>query len=277
MTCSATAAAIADRTLDATHLQRSQLLASVPGVVHGITRRVVGVGLADGNVGYSAPRDREDAWSMRRQWLAAAGLEAAQIVVGSQVHGRGVMVIRAEDAGHGAAPESRPVGVADGLVSSERGVVLMTLHADCMPIMLCDPIQRVVATIHAGWRGTVADVAGATIQTMHDQFGSEPADILAYLGPAIGACCYVVGHDVFGAWGECAGDTAPGAIMAAGDRWTFDLATANRLLLLRAGLRSEQIEESSICTRCGGDEWFSHRGQGPATGRYGAFIALTES
>lgn len=264
-----------DTRLDPSSLHRSNLLSSVPWIVHGITRRVPGLGRADGNIGYTAPRDREDAWEMRRLWLSAAGLDARTIAVGSQVHGAGVAVVTAGDAGRGAEPGSRSVGPADALITAEPGVVPTTLHADCMAILLCDPVRRVVATIHAGWRGTVADIAGETVRTMADRFGTIPGDLLGYLGPAIGACCYEVGDDVRDAW-EAAGRDVRPYFRPSGERWLFDLAAANRWLLERAGVPAGQIEESGICTRCNGGEWFSHRGQGPETGRFGAFIALCE-
>lgn len=257
------------------HIHRDPRLSAIPGVVHGITRRVAGAGVADGNVGYSAPRDRADAWRMRQAWMLAAGLEAERIVVAYQVHEDGVAVVGRSDAGRGADPETRPIGQADSLVSTEAGVVLMTLHADCMPILLCDPVRRVVATVHAGWRGTVADVAGATVRTMVDDCGARGDQILAYLGPAIGGCCYEVGVDVRDAWSGASGDAD--ALTEAGERWRFDLVLANRSLLERTGVISSNIADSGICTRCNGDEWFSHRGQGPATGRYAAFITLTSS
>lgn len=150
----------------------------------------------------------------------------------------------------------------------------MTLHADCMPVLLCDPVRRVVATVHAGWRGTVLDVAGATVRSMTAAFGTDPSDVVVYLGPAIGTCCYEVGDEVVSAWENVdpTGDSA--AMTVLNDRWRFDLARANGYLLERAGLRSGQIDQSGICTKCDGDNWFSHRGQGAATGRFGAFIAL---
>ncbi len=260
-------------TITRDHIHLSQLLSSQPGLIHGITRRVKGAGKADGNVGYSAPRDREDAWIMRQQWMASAELEASSIVVAYQTHGADAIVVAESDAGRGADPESKPVGHADALIVHEPGVVAMTLHADCMPVLLHDPVNRVAATIHAGWRGTVADVVGATVRAMTAQFNSEPATILAYLGPAIGGCCYEVGEDVEAEWSTHG--LAVG-LVTSGDRWRFDLAVANRELLLRAGLQESAIEESRICTRCSGEEWFSHRGQGANTGRYGSFVALTE-
>lgn len=265
----------AESAISAAHLHRSALLDRVPGVVHGVTKRVPGAGLADGNVGYSTPRDRADAWAMRQQWLSAAGLEAAAIAVAYQAHGREVAIVTASDAGRGADPESRPVGLADALVTAQPGVVLMTLHADCMPILLCDPVRRVVATVHAGWRGTTLDVAGATVQTMVDRFGCDPQDLIAHLGPAIGGCCYEVGADVAAAWLTLEPDDDE-ALLASGDRWLFDLSVANRRRLERNGIAGSRIEASGICTKCDGEEWFSHRSQGPHTGRYASFIAVTE-
>ncbi|MCC6790916.1 MAG: peptidoglycan editing factor PgeF, partial [Thermomicrobiales bacterium] len=231
-------------------------------------------GLADGNVGFSAPRDRDDAWAMRRAWMTAAGLDPEALAVGSQRHGSGVAVVGRDQAGLGARPDSASVGIADGLVTNEPGVVLMTLHADCMPLMLADPVRRVVATVHAGWRGTVADIAGETVRTMRETYGSDPRDLVAYLGPAIGVCCYEVGDDVHAAWSDRAGSLSDEAVPPSGEKWRFDLERANRQLLQRAGLIEEHIERSGICTKCRGDEWFSHRGQGAATGRYAAFIAV---
>jgi YfiH family protein len=255
-------------------IHRSKLLSDQGWLVHGITRRVPGAGVADGNVGYSAPRDRNDAWNMRRQWMIAAGLNAAQIAVAYQTHGNEVRVVNCDDAGRGADPESRSVGHADALIVSEAGVVALTLHADCMPIILCDPVRRIAATIHAGWRGTVADVSGATVETMTTCFGVSPLDIVAYLGPAIGGCCYEVGSDVADAWVTAVETIGHSALSVFGQRWRFDLQVANRHLLRRAGVRDDHIEQSDLCTKCNCGEWFSHRGQGAETGRYGSFISI---
>ena len=259
---------------------RSAVLSAVPGVIHGITRRVPGLGTADGNVGYSAPRDTADGWQMRQVWLGSVGLDPESIVVAHQVHGAGVAIVSASDAGKGARPGSRSIGQADALITDAPGVAIMTLHADCMAIQLCDPARRVVATIHAGWRGTVAGVTTETIRMMTAQSGTNPANVLAFLGPAIGPCCYEVGADVVTSWQATAVDASGISIRASGDRadrWMFDLETANRLQLAAAGVSETNIESSGICTRCRGDEWFSHRGQGALTGRYGSFVALSGS
>ncbi len=247
---------------------QSQLLLEIPNLVHGVTRRVEGLGKAHGNLGYSAPRDRDDAREMRGRWSRALGLDPNQLVGIHQVHGADAHVVRSEET----RPETTPR--ADALITAERGVALLTLHADCMPIVLCDPESPVIASLHAGWRGTTLDIAGESVARMVEEFGARPERMTAFLGPAIGGCCYEVGADVLDAWQALQGSENSGAIRPNGDRWLFDLEIANRWLLRRAGVPEMRIESSGICTKCGGAEWFSHRGQGPLTGRYGSIVAL---
>jgi YfiH family protein len=259
-------------------LWQSDLLAALPGVTHGVTTRVPGMGLADGNVGYSPPRDRADAWAMRQRWCAAAALRADHLVPLHQMHSARVHVVQARHAGQGARPGARLIGRGDALVTGDPGPVLMTLHADCQPLIFVDPARSgrgpVVAVAHAGWRGAVAGIVPATLEVMSSAFGSRVCDIHVALGPAIGACCYEVGEEVAGAWRGRAGTEAGGALSQCGDRYHFSVTAANAILLERAGVQPGRIETRAICTRCGADRWFSHRGQGPQTGRFGAMIAI---
>lgn len=255
---------------------RSNLLSQVPWVRHGLTYRVEGMGKADGNIGLGSPRDQEDAWEMRKLWCAGIEVDAEDIVTMGQLHGNDVIRVEAADAGKGARDRSTHVGLADALITNVAGPVLMTLHADCQPILLVDPVQRAVAAVHAGWRGTVADVGGNTVATMQREYGSNPADLLAYLGPAIGPQANEVGDEVIEAWLDQAGPMAEAnsAVLKPGPKHHFDVPTANRLLLLRAGLLDANIETSLICTKSNTDSWFSHRGHGPNAGREGALIAI---
>lgn len=255
----------------------SPLLASFKGAIHGITRRRPGLGAADGNLSYSGSRDAEAAWRMRQLWSAAIGVDPDRLVTAGQVHGNGVLRISADQAGIGAGPGSGLVGIADALITNQPGVVLLSMHADCLPILVIDPISPAVGVVHAGWRGTVANVVGATMAALTEEFGTDPNQVLAFLGPAIAPECYEVGDEVAAAWIGLVGDEhGQIASQPHGARWQFDLAGANAFLLRAAGVRFGQIERSGICTRCGGDDWFSHRGQGPLTGRFGAMIALAE-
>jgi YfiH family protein len=257
---------------------QSELLSSIPGVAHGITRRVESLGRAEGNVGFSAPRDREDAWAMRQHWCAALSLAPEHLVTLGQVHGRDIRIATRAHAGHGARPGSIQIGLGDALVTNQSGPVLMTLHADCQPVLVVDPGARrrgpAVGVAHAGWRGTVADIVGATLSVMAAAFGTQARDVRVVLGPAIGRCCYDVGEDVVDGWHQTAGADADEALESCGDRHRFSLTAANRLLLDRVGVRAANVETSAICTKCDGDHWFSHRGQGAQTGRFGAMITI---
>lgn len=260
-------------------LAHSELLGRVPGVVHGVTGRVPGLGTADGNVGYSSPRDPDDAWAMRRLWCHAVGLDANRLATVGQVHGVEVIRAGASDAGRGARPGSGRVGLGDALITDQPGVAVMTLHADCLPVLLVDPDRPAVAAVNAGWRGTVADVVGTTVRAMRDAFGSHPEGLLAFLGPSIASCCYEVGPEVIGLWadrGLVAGQDPRIAIRATETGTAFDLKAANSLLLRDAGVTENHIDVHPDCTRCQSDRWFSHRGQGAGTGRFGAMIAITE-
>jgi copper oxidase (laccase) domain-containing protein len=130
---------------------------------------------------------------------------------------------------------------------------------------------------HAGWRGTVADVAGQTIATMQAAFGSRPENVHVALGPAIGPCCYEVGPEVAAAWEATAGVDAAVALRIRDDSLYFSVRDANAYLLQRAGLLLSHLELSAVCTKCQGEQWFSHRAQGPLTGRFGAMIAIEGS
>lgn len=256
---------------------QSDLLLNFDGIAHGLTYRVAELGLADGNVGYGSPRDKADAWKMRQIWCRGIDVDPARIVTMGQLHGNDVIQVNANDGGRGATPESTHLGFADALITDAPEVVLTTLHADCLSILMIDPERPAVAAVHAGWRGTVADVAGSAIRAMQDAFETEPANIRAFLGPAIGVCCNEVGDEVIASWREQAGDLgtlAELAIERRRPRDHFDVPRANTLLLQRAGVLPAHIDVSLICTKDSRDSWFSHRGHGPGAGREAAMIAI---
>jgi YfiH family protein len=146
----------------------------------------------------------------------------------------------------------------------------MLRFADCTPVLLVDPKQRAVAAVHAGWRGSAVRAAGAAVEALQERFGSQPWDIIAGIGPAIGPCCYTIGQDVVDAFAD-----RPGLLAQAEGQVKLDLWEANRQALVEAGVDAEHIEVASICTQCHSDRFFSHRANGgePA-GRFAAVIRL---
>lgn len=253
---------------------RSALLDGLDWLTWGLTGRRAGLGAADGNIGYSGDRDRADAWAMRQHWLGLAGLAAGDLVITGQVHGTAVLRVHASHTGAGARPGAAIAGIADAQMTDEPGPILFSAHADCLPIVLADPARRAVAVVHAGWRGTVAGVAPTVVAAMTAAYGSRPGDLLAFLGPAISGPNYEVGPEVVAAWRRTAAPASAATWPSGGDRWRFDAATANAELLLRAGLTAHHIEQSRICTFANQEHWFSHRAQGPATGRFAVFATI---
>ena len=155
----------------------------------------------------------------------------------------------------------------DALIAAHPGKLLCIRTADCIPILIADPRSHAVAAIHAGWRGTVADVGGATILAMRRLFGAIPQDLLAAIGPGIGPCCFEVGPEVSAQFREIFPERNDLGIHA-----SVDLSEANRRKLIGAGLDPENIVSDTRCTRCDGAFFHSWRRDGAAAGRMTAAI-----
>jgi YfiH family protein len=151
------------------------------------------------------------------------------------------------------------VGEADALVTAERGITVSIRTADCLPILIADRHRGAVAAVHAGWRGTVAGIAGAAVEKLGRDYGSRPEDLVAAIGPGIGECCYEVGEEVARLLGE---DRAGRA----------NLAEHNRRQLERAGIISACIDVVSPCTFCEAERFWSYRREGQRAGRMISFI-----
>jgi YfiH family protein len=250
-----------------------RLLADLPWLRHGITTRD-GPGLA-GNLSFSRGPDEAAVIAARARWSARIGVIATDLVLVRQVHGTAVDHVLGAARGRGALAGAA-LPEADAMVTAAPGVPLLAVVADCVPIMLVDPIRRVVAVAHAGWRGTVAGIAESVVAALRDRHGSRPSDLLAGIGPSIGPCCYTVGLDVAQAavarYGAGVLRTGPTA-----DNPVLDLWEANRLALVRSGVAARHIEVAGLCTRCHNALFFSHRAEGPTRGLFGAIVALSVS
>jgi polyphenol oxidase len=163
-----------------------------------------------------------------------------------------------------AGGRSGNLGQGDALLDNTSGAALAVKTADCVPILLADERLRAVAAVHAGWRGTVAGIAQRAVESMRDRFGTDPADLSAALGPAIGECCYEVGPEVAAHFGRQ-------------ERARIDLVEANRRQLVAAGLAERRIHAACLCTMCRGDEFHSYRRDGQAAGRMYSFIGILAS
>jgi len=246
-------------------------LLAYPELAHGIFTRRGGQSQppwASLNTGHTVGDDPDTVEVNHRLICEALGFTTADLVSPHQVHGANVVAVGAQDRG-------QVIEGTDALISDEPGVLLMLRFADCTPVWMVDPVHRAIGLAHAGWRGTAAGTVRETVQAMTSAFGTQPGDVVAGIGPAIGPCCYEVGKDVAQAISEAFPESASRLLEARGqDRWHLDLWAANHEHLLRAGVT--QVEVAGICTACHMDEWYSHRAEQGRTGRIGALLGLRE-
>jgi polyphenol oxidase len=220
---------------------------------------------------------RDGARSPGWQTLAASvGVELPALVRVSQVHGRAVhgawVRDRLQSGDTGLEEERWPE--ADAVVSDDPARAIVVQTADCVPILLADPVTGTVGAVHAGWRGTAARAVCAAVDALA-QAGSRPTDLVAAIGPCIGPCCYEVGHelvDAFADLGHARSDLERWFVRSAGQRLRLDLPRANRDLLVEAGLQPDQVHLCGLCTASNLHLLYSFRAEGASTGRMVAAI-----
>jgi polyphenol oxidase len=223
------------------------------GADAAVTARVGGVSsgpYATLNLSLSVGDDPARVLENRRRLAAAFDARPGDFVFARQVHGAAVRIVSDADRGSGAFTLDDAIADTDALVTTSPGVVLAILTADCVPIVLHDPVVGVLACVHAGWRGTVARVSAAAVAAM-TSLGSRPADVIAGLGPAASPARYQVGTDVQHAVTRAFGPAAASFLRSdpqAPGRWLLDLWTANRHVLLQAGLPAPQIHITNLPT-----------------------------
>ena len=216
------------------------------------------------NLGGSVGDDPERVHENRKLALAALGLSLDSVFDVWQIHGVGIAI---------AEPPRQPEKQyqCDIVLTDKPGVTLMMRFADCVPILLHDPICRVIGIVHAGRMGTVLGAVRLAVKKMQSYYGSTPANIRAGIGPSIGPDHYEIGPDVV-AQVRQAFAQASSLLKVRGGRTYFDLWSANRLHLECVGVT--QIDMAGLCTACHTEDWFSHRAEKGHTGRFGLVVAL---
>ena len=246
---------------------------ALQGAVHCFSTRLGGVSrdhLESLNLGVHRGDAPENVLKNYEILGSAVGFSPAQTVFTCQRHTDLIRVVTEDHRGEGLfrdVPE-----VCDGLITDRPGVALVTFSADCTPILLFDPVRRAVGAVHAGWRGTAMGIAAKAVDAMVREFGCDPANIRAAIGPCIGKCCFETDWDVPQAMLDALGVKALTAITQKGEKYHVDNKFCNALWLQRAGVG--ELDISPDCTRCQPQRYWSHRYAGDRRGSLAAMIML---
>jgi YfiH family protein len=242
---------------------------------HAMSGRLNGAPV-DGDVGHGPNTIPEVIEANRLAFVTDAGFSIDDLVIGRQTHSTNVAVVTAADRGRGLFPKFDGFPATDAMVTADPAVALGVIVADCVPVLLYDRRRHALGLAHAGWRGAVGAIAAATLQAMSEAYGTDPADIVAGIGPSIGPCCYEVGAEVIEAWTAAGLPDWRDAVRRGVSGYHFDLWSANRQALRQAGVDDRRIVDSAICVRCRPDRFFSYRATKQITAAPGRNLMIAQ-
>ncbi|MEM7343710.1 MAG: peptidoglycan editing factor PgeF [Chloroflexota bacterium] len=257
-------------TIENLPIYRAQAFEQHPNLVHAIFTRQGGVSQPPYNslnLGSMVGDDPVAVTQNFHRLCEQIHVTPEQVVSCHLIHGAKVLTVTKSN-------RQSFMGKADGMITKEMDTYLFMRFGDCTPLLFFDPVQQAVGLTHAGWRGTMANVSGATIEAMTSHLGCHPENIISVIGPAIGACCYEVGGEVMAQAKQSLTDSET-LFSAYNDTLThahFDMIAANRHQLVEAGVK--QIIQSDLCTAFQTDHFFSHRAEKGKTGRFGVMIGI---
>lgn len=247
------------------------------GAVHGFATRIGGVSaLAHTkslNLAFGRGDEDETVLENVRLFAEAVGFDAKMLVSVPQIHSDIIIPVCGDILGEGVFKETHLAG--DGYLITEQGQFAAIKTADCVPVLLYDPVRKICAAVHAGWRGTFSLIAKKAVEQMVAN-GTKPSDIRAAIGPAIGGECYEVGEDVYTEAAKASADLAEAVFTARAEKGKYlcDLKKANRIILEKAGLCEEHIDICPLCTHCETDTFYSHRASGGVRGTMMSVIGM---
>lgn len=256
------------------------LLTDTKIVHHGFSTRLGGVSqgcYASMNLSFTRGDDEAAVRENYHRIAKSIGVKCENMVLSQQTHTTNVRVVTEKDKGKGIVKPLDYTDV-DGMVTNIHGICLVTFYADCVPLYFVDPVQKAIGLSHSGWRGTVGEIGKETIRKMEEQYGSDPKDILAAVGPSICKDCYEVSEDVIlefqknfkeRYWKDLFYRKENG-------KYQLDLWKANEIIFKESGILPEHIAVTNVCTHCNSEILYSHRTSGERRGNLAAFLALKE-
>jgi len=253
-------------------------LSKFPELIHFVTTRVGGVStgvLSSMNIGFTKEDNPESVIENRKILADALHIPFESFIFERQTHSDNITVVDSSHKKRGLYTKLDSLQNNDGFIVQVPDVCPVAMHADCTPVILYDPVCKVAVTIHAGWRGTLKLIAKKGVEKMCSEFGTNPGDVLAGIGPSIGPCCYEVGEEVVNEVRKNFNGNEKELLLNKGKpRFHFDLWEANRLQLLNAGLRNENIAVCDLCSYHHPELLFSSRYSHSVTGRMGAGVMI---
>ena len=249
------------------------------GIVrHGFSTRLGGVSQgcwSSLNLSFDRGDDPEAVRENFRRIGAAIGVKPEDMVLSRQTHTTNVRVMTEQDRGKGMTRE-RDYTDVDGMITNVPGLCLVTSYADCVPLYFVDPVRKAIGLSHSGWRGTVGKIGKETVRLMEKEFGSDPSDILAAVGPSVCMDCYEVSEDVIRKVREAFDEELwPELFYEKPDgKYQLNLWKANESIFLESGILPEHIAVTNVCTHCNSQIMYSHRTSGNRRGNLCAFLAL---
>lgn len=248
------------------------------GVVHGFSTRIGGVSkgyLGSMNLSFHRGDDPDAVMENHRRFADAVGYDYRKLVFSDQVHKTDIYKVTEKDAGKGIMRDT-DIREIDGLMTNVPGIPLMTFYADCVPVFFYDPVKKVVAMNHSGWKGTVAKISRCMLSRLKEEYGTEASDLICAVGPSICKDCYEVSEDVAKQFMDAYTKAQVDEIVYdKGDgKYLLDLHRANYYNLVDSGVLPEKIDVTNICTCCNSDVLFSHRASHGLRGNLGAVIML---
>ncbi len=255
-------------------------LNEIPFIKHGFSTRLGGVSegiFSSMNLGYGRGDKDENVLENFHRMGNALGIRVESMVHSKQTHTTNVMIVNEEHMGNGVL---RPNSLEDidGLVTNVPGVCLVTSYADCVPLYLVDPVNKVIGLSHSGWRGTVNKIGSETIRLMKEEFDCKPEDIIVAIGPSICQSCYEVSEDVINEFKNAftADNWCELFYKKDNGKYQLDLWKSNELIFLEAGISKDHISITNICTCCNSEILFSHRASHGERGNLAAFLAMNQ-
>ena len=254
-----------------------RILDDIPWLKNAVSTRLGGVSkdyLASMNLGFIRGDLDENVIRNHEIFANVIGVNPKNIVTGNQTHTTNVKVVTKDDCGKGIYRDRNYTDI-DGLITNEKGIVLATYYADCVPLLIVDTKNKAIGLSHSGWRGTVGKIGKVTIEKMGELYGTKPEDIVACIGPSICQKCYEISEEVAVQFKEAFPDNIKEILIDKGNgKYQLDLWECNRINFKEAGVLPENIKVTDICTCHNTDVLFSHRGHNGKRGNLGAFLSI---